>query len=111
MRKMLMPRRTSVLPVPRERPSARPVRVPQACEVLDDEVALGDELVEVAVPVGQRGPDDMRGLAHALRPVGGAGERRVVVDEVVGEVAVDGGEVALGEELLDEGSRRGACCG
>ena len=71
-------------------------------EVLDDEVALGDVVVGVAAPVGHRGPDDLRGLAQALGALGGAGERRVVVDEVVGEVAVDRREVALGEELLDE---------
>ena len=71
-------------------------------EVLDDEVALGDVVVGVAAPVGYRGPDDLRSMAQALRAVGRAGERRVVVDEVVGEVAVDGREVALGEELLDE---------
>ena len=64
-------------------------------EVLDDEVAFGDVVVGLAAPIGHRGPHHLACLAHALGALGRAGERRVVVDEVGCDVAVDGREVAL----------------
>jgi hypothetical protein len=72
-------------------------------EPLDDHVALRDELVDDAPPVGQRRPEHRRGPAHTLRPVGRPGERRVVVDEARIQIAVNGGEVACAEQLLNEG--------
>ena len=99
---MCIPRKVRVLPsagAPRSSPVRRPaVRV----EVLDDEVALGDVVVGFAAPVGHRGPHHLRGLAQAVGAVGRAGEGRVVVDEVGRDIPVDGGQVALGEQLLDE---------
>jgi hypothetical protein len=71
-------------------------------EMFDDEIVLSNVVVGLAAPVGHGRPDDLRRVAQTLRAVGCAGERRVVVDEVVSEVAVDGSDIAPGEELLDE---------
>src|SRR6185437_3128282 len=71
-------------------------------EVLGHQVAFGDEEAEVAVPVGERGPEHGRGLPHAF-PVGGAAHGRVVIDEILHEVLVNGTQIALGEQGLDEG--------
>src|SRR6266567_3112436 len=71
-------------------------------EVLDDQIALADEDVHVAVPVGARGAEQRPGRPHAL-PVGRDADRRVMVDEVLGEIRVDRGEVTLGEQGVDEG--------
>src|SRR5260370_672918 len=65
-------------------------------EVLDDQIALADEQAQVAVPVGEGGAEHGPGRSHSL-PVGRHAHRRVVVDEVLGEVVVDGAEVTLGE--------------
>ena len=50
-------------------------------EPLDDDVALRDELIEVAVSVGKRLPIHLSGDAHALGAVGCSGKQWVVVDE------------------------------
>jgi DNA-binding CsgD family transcriptional regulator len=71
-------------------------------EHLGNEVVFGDELFDVAVPVGQRLPVHARREPHAFRPVRRVGERGVMVDEVAIEIALDGLEVALGEQVLDE---------
>jgi hypothetical protein len=60
-------------------------------EVLDYQVALFDVEADVAVPVGKRGPECGSSRAHAL-PAGGKAHGRVVIDEVAGEVFVDGAE-------------------
>src|SRR6266699_4143502 len=70
-------------------------------EVLDDQIALAVEDVHVAVPVGARGAEQRPGRPHAL-PVGRDADRRVMVDEVLGEIRVDRGEVTLGEQGVDE---------
>jgi len=45
-------------------------------EVFGHEVALGDQLLDVAAPVGKGASEDLAGLSHPFRPVGGAGKRR-----------------------------------
>lgn len=51
-------------------------------EALHHEVAFGEELVHVAVPIWA-GPPDYRGrVSEPFRPARGAGGRGVVVDEV-----------------------------
>src|SRR6266567_890946 len=70
-------------------------------EVLDDQVALADEDVHVALPVGECGAEHRPGLAHSF-PVGRHADRRVMVDEILGEEFVDGTEVTLGEQGVDE---------
>ena len=64
-----------------------------------DQVTFGDVVVGLTAP--DRGPHDPAGLPEPLGARGSAGERRVVVDEAGSDVAVDGREVALREELLD----------
>src|ERR1700741_2363894 len=72
-------------------------------EDLDHQVAFFDVEADVAVPVGERGTECGRSRAHAL-PAGGEAHGRVVIDVVPGEVFVDGAEVALGEQGVDERS-------
>src|SRR6476660_4495682 len=72
-------------------------------EDLDHQVAFFDVEADVAVPVGERGPECGRSRAHAL-PAGGEAHGQVVIDVVPGEVFVDGAEVALGEQGVDERS-------
>src|SRR6516162_7184972 len=57
-------------------------------ELLHDQVTLTDEVIDVAVPVGEGGTEHGAGPAHALA-VRGRPERRIVVDEVLGQVGVD----------------------
>src|SRR6201990_1555073 len=49
-------------------------------EVLDHQVVFFHEEVQVAVPVGERGPEHGPGLPHSF-PVGGPAHGRVMVDE------------------------------
>src|SRR5262245_42813050 len=70
-------------------------------ELLHDQVTLADEQAGVGVPVGEGRPEHGAGSAHALA-VRGRPERRVMVDEVLGEEDVDRAEVSLGEQLVDE---------
>src|SRR5437016_4487423 len=58
-------------------------------EVFCHEVALGDQLLDVAVPVGKGAPEDLTSHSHPLRPGRGAGERRVVVHESRIDIPVD----------------------
>src|SRR6516164_4299443 len=70
-------------------------------EVLDHQVALADQDVHLAVPVGEGGAEHGSGRPHAL-PVGRDADRRVMVDELLGQVLVDGAEVTPGEQGIDE---------
>src|SRR5580704_5507900 len=65
-------------------------------ELLDDQVVLADEETHVAVPIWEGGSEHRGGPAHALA-VRGSAERRVMVDEVLGEEGVNRSEVSLGE--------------
>ena len=97
---MLIPGRLTVRPdagTPKISPLLRAARG----EALDHQVAFFDEEAQVAVPVGERGPEHGPGLPHSL-PVGGPAHGRIVVGEVLGEVFVDGAEVTLGEQGIDE---------
>src|SRR6266568_1523484 len=71
-------------------------------EVFGHEVVLGDQLLDVAAPVGKGAPEDLAGLPHSFRPVWGAGKRRVMVDEARIEIPVDRGQVPCGEQGVDE---------
>src|SRR5260370_24742679 len=66
------------------------------CELLNDQVVLGDEETDVAVPIWEGGSEHGGRPAHALA-VRGCPERRVMVDEVLGEEGVNRSEVSLGE--------------
>src|ERR1700749_1931735 len=70
-------------------------------EALDHQVAFFDEETQVAVPVGERGPEHGPGLPHSV-PVGGPAHGWIVVNEVLGEGFVDGAEGTLGEQGVDE---------
>jgi hypothetical protein len=69
--------------------------------VLHHQVALADQDVHLAVPVGEGGTEHGPGRPHAL-PVGRDSVRRIMADEPLGEVLVDGAEVTLGEQGVDE---------
>src|SRR5262249_22189321 len=71
------------------------------CEVLYHKVTLADQDVHLAVPVGEGGAEDGSGRPHAL-PAGRDADRGIMVDELLGEVVVDGAEVTLGEQGVDE---------
>jgi DNA-binding CsgD family transcriptional regulator len=71
-------------------------------EVLGDKITFGDHVLYVASPV-RKGLAEQRGhLPHTFRPIRGAGQRRVVVDAVWVEIAVDGRQVPIGEQSADE---------
>ena len=65
-------------------------------EMLGDHVTPADEDAHVAVPVEERDAEHSPGRPHSF-PVGGHAHRRVVVDEILGEVFADGAEITLGE--------------
>jgi DNA-binding CsgD family transcriptional regulator len=71
-------------------------------EPFDDDVCLGDQLIYVAVPVGERLVEHGGSFPHALRPLWCARKRRIVVDEMRIQVAVHGVEIACAEQFLDE---------
>src|SRR5262249_23585507 len=70
-------------------------------ELLDHQVALGDEDARIAVPVREPGPEHGGSLPHPL-PASRRTGRRIMVDEVLGEVLIDGAEITSGEHGVDE---------
>jgi len=80
-------------------------------EAFNDDVCLGDELFYLAVPIGERFVEHGGGLPHALAPLWCARERWVVIDESRVQVSVDGVQVTLGEQLLDERLDKLLVCG
>ena len=71
-------------------------------EALHNEVALSNELVDLAPPVGKGTAKQLTHLSHAVRPVGGTGQRWIVVDEGRVEVAVDRTQITVGEQPGNE---------
>jgi hypothetical protein len=75
-------------------------------EVRRNKIALGDQMQIVTSPVGKRVAKDFCCLAHAFRPIGGARQRRVVIDEPWIEVAINGRQLTIreqgGYEVLDD---------
>ena len=51
-------------------------------EVLGDKIIFGDHVLYVASPVRKGVAEELGGLPHTVWPVRGAGQRRVMVDEV-----------------------------
>jgi DNA-binding CsgD family transcriptional regulator len=71
-------------------------------EALNNDVSLGDEFFDVAMPVGQCLSEHGASLPHSLTPIRSAGERWIVINKLRVHISVDGVQVALGEKLLDE---------
>ncbi len=71
-------------------------------ESLDDVIALGDQQVHLAVPVGERGAKHQRRIPKASGIASHALHGRIVGNEVISQVAVHGRRVTLREERLDE---------
>ena len=63
-------------------------------EALDDHVTLRDKHVDVAVPIRKPGAHQRTDCPHPF-PVAGLAQRRVMVNEGLGEVFVDRVNVAL----------------
>ena len=101
MRKMLTPRNMSVLPVPGT-PMSSPWWVPLAVKTSTTRSPSAISCSTSLCQSGQRLPVLAGREPHPFEPLRRSGERGVVVDEVRVEIAVDGPEVALGEQLLDE---------
>ena len=68
-------------------------------EPLDDDVALGEQDVQVAVPVRERLRDNVPRRPH---PSGQPTPQAVVHHEVRRQVGVHGTEIAVGEQSVDE---------
>ena len=51
-------------------------------EVLGDKITFGDHVLYVAPPVGKGMAEERGHLTQAFWPIRGAGQRRVMVDEV-----------------------------
>lgn len=75
---------------------------PPGSEPFDNDVPLGDQLLHLAVPIGYCLAEHCGRLAHALGSIWSTRERRIMVDERGSQVAIDGFEVALTEQFLDE---------
>jgi hypothetical protein len=67
-------------------------------EMFGDEIALGNHVLHVGSPIGEGRADDFGCLAHASGPSGAPGQRRVVIDELWVEIAVNGCQVTIREQ-------------
>jgi DNA-binding CsgD family transcriptional regulator len=67
-------------------------------EMLGNKIAFGDQMQDIASPVGKCVAEEFGCLARTVGPIRGVRQRRVVIDERGVEIAVNGCQITIGEQ-------------